>query len=106
MEPLSQVKARHVSIRLPTANALPHKELFVAARLDRGTISVKLWKTNLALRGLQEGWLFSKPLALPLWVPTFYHCLWQAEPLAPSAAKVPCQTGKVGLYIVDLSPNK
>lgn len=42
MEPVSQVKARHVNISLPTAKALPHKELFVAARLDCGTVSVKL----------------------------------------------------------------
>lgn len=35
------MRARHVGIRLPVANALPHKALFVAARLDCWIVSVK-----------------------------------------------------------------
>lgn len=35
------MRARHVGIRLPVANALPHKELFVTACLDCQVVSVK-----------------------------------------------------------------
>lgn len=35
------MRARHVGIRLPVANVLPHKELFVAACLDCWAVSVK-----------------------------------------------------------------
>ena len=106
MEPVSQVKARHVNISLPTANALPHKELFVAARLDCGTVSVKLWKTNLALRGLQRAGSFASlwPFPSGCQLSTTVYDKQRLSP--PLLRRCRVRQEKWGLYIVDLSPNK
>lgn len=48
------MRARHVGLRLPVANALPYKELFVAARLHCWIVSEVL-KKQFGSEGPPEG---------------------------------------------------
>ena len=64
IELVSQVKARHVGIRLSLANALPHKVCGCPSGL--WDCECEVLKNQFGSEGPPEGWLFCKPLALPL----------------------------------------
>lgn len=94
-----------MGLRLPVAKALSSQGAVCGCPSGLWDRECEVLKNQFGSKGPPEGWLFCKPLALPL-------CMLTLRLFVTSSAsrallrRCPVRQEAGGLYIVDLSPNK